>query len=94
MCCRYVAAPSSGFFTSAQDAQSRLAVLAALDLEYALLGELTATGVPPQMAYALRVLLYIRHERRCPPNPHATAKTRACARVAPTALTHACCMSF
>jgi len=58
----FLQAPSSGLFATPEAAQSRFAALNALRLESALLGELTATGVPPPMLHAIRVLVGTNEE--------------------------------
>lgn len=53
----YLAAPSTGLFASEDACERRFARLRALGLDASLLGELTSTGAPADMLYALRVLL-------------------------------------
>ena len=62
----YVQDKSSGLFASPGAAQNRFNVVNALGLEPALLGELTASSVPPSMLHALRVLLGTNEELEKP----------------------------
>ena len=62
----YVQDKSSGLFASPVAAQNRFNVVNALGLEPALLGELTASSVPPSMLHALRVLLGTNEELEKP----------------------------
>ena len=58
----YLQSPAAGLFSTPEAAQSRFAALSALRLEEALVGELTATSVPPQTMHALRVLVGTNEE--------------------------------
>ena len=62
----YLQAPSSGLFMSPEAAASRFAVLESLGLDSQLLGELSASSVPPGTMQALRVLLGTAEELQDP----------------------------